>query len=226
MFHKCNTEEREIIPFNQTAYQTGKGCNLHVMTIRLLKALARKMKQKLFVIFTDFEAAFDLVSRRILFEKLVKLGVSAVMLNALMAIYLASQSVVEYKGEFSDYVMLLCGIKQGAPPSGILYIAYTLDIIGIYDNEFHPEPLIFILHLLMHADDILLLATTRALAIQKLKCLMKYSKPNYIKLQLKKCALLCINSNDEEDNMPITIDDVILECKKEEVYLGSVITNS
>ena len=103
------------------------------------------------------------------------------MLTALMAIYIASQSVVEHKGEFSDYVMLLCGIKQGAPPSGILYIAYTLDIINMYSNEFHPEALINIFHLLMHADDILLLATTRTLAIRKLRSLMKYCTDNFIK---------------------------------------------
>ena len=77
------------IPSSQTAYQTGKGCNLHVMTIRLFKVLAVKTKQKLFIIFTDFEAAFDLVSRRLLFQKLVKLGVSATMLSALISIYVS-----------------------------------------------------------------------------------------------------------------------------------------
>ena len=143
-----------------------------------------------------------------------------------MSIYLASQSVVEHKGEFSDYVLLLCGIKQGAPPSGILYIAYTLDIITMYNNKFNPEPLLYLVHLLMHADDILLLATTKLLAVQKLRALILYCKSNYIKLQLAKCAILCVNSDDADDHLPITVDGVVLENKKEEVYLGSVITNS
>ena len=111
------------IPHQQSAYQKGKSCNVHVMTIRLLKLLTSKTKQKLYIIFTDFEAAFDLVSRRLLFEKLVKLGVSVVMLKALIAIYLASESIIEHDGQYSDYVLLLAGIKQGAPPSGILYVA-------------------------------------------------------------------------------------------------------
>ena len=120
------------IPSQQTAYQKKKGCNLHVMTTRLLKALTVKIKQKLFIIFTDFEAAFDLVSRRILFMKLAGLGISAIMLNALISIYASSQSVVQHGGEFSDYVLLLTGIKQGAPASGILYVAYTLGIIDLF----------------------------------------------------------------------------------------------
>ena len=117
-----------------------------------MKILAAKSKLKLFIIFTDFEAAFDLVSRKLLFEKLVKLGISSVMLTALISIYTSSRSVIEHNGEFSDFLVLLAGIKQGAPPSGILYVAYTLGVIDIFNCKFHPEPIINIYHLLMHAD--------------------------------------------------------------------------
>ena len=78
----------------------------------------------------------------------------------------------------------------------------------------------------MLVDDILLLATSKSLAIQKLCALITYCKKNYIKLQLAKCAVLCVNSTDINDHLPITVDGVVLEYKKEEVYLESVITNS
>ena len=132
------------IPSQQTAYQKERNCSLHVMSIRLLKILTKKTKRKLYIIFTDFEAAFDLVSRKLLFEKLIKLGVSATMLCALLSLYITSKAVVESGGQFSDYLILLAGVKQGGPPSGLLYIAYTLDLIDIYENKFHPEPLIYI----------------------------------------------------------------------------------
>ena len=214
------------IPFPQTAYQTGKGCNLHVMTMRLLKVLAVKTKQKLFIIFTDFEAAFDLVSRRLLFQKLVKLGVSATMLSALVSIYVVSQSVVEHNGEYSDFLMLLAGVKQGAPPSGTLYIAYTLGIFNLFDGTFNAEPLIGIFHLLMHADDILMLATSKINARRKIECLIRYCNENFIKLQLAKCAMMCVNSKDEIDSEPMISNGVTLKCSLGEVYLGSVITCS
>ena len=214
------------IPSSQTAYQTGKGCNLHVMTIRLLKVLAVKTKQKLFIVFTDFEAAFDLVSRRLLFQKLVKLGVSATMLSALISIYVVSQSVVEHNNEYSDFLMLLAGVKQGAPPSGTLYIAYTLGIFNLFNGTFNTEPLISIYHLLMHADDILMLATSKVNAIMKIECLIKYCNENFIRLQLAKCAMMCVNSKDKEDNEPIISNGVTLKCSLDEVYLGSVITCS
>ena len=99
---------------------------------------------------------------------------------------------MEHKGQYSDFMLLLAGIKQGAPP-GLLYIAYTMGIIDILKLKFNPEPLINSFHMLMHADDILMLATLRRLAISKLRTLMGYCKENYIKLQLSKCAMMCIN---------------------------------
>ena len=197
-----------------------------MFTIRLLKALAVKMKQKLFIVFTDFEAAFDLVSRRLLFQKLIRLGLSSMMLTALIAIYSCSKSVVEHNKAYSDYLLLLAGVKQGALPSGLLCIAYTLGLIDMYENKFQPEPLILIHHMLVHADDILMLATTRKLAIDKIFALLNYCGENYIKLQITKCTFLCVNSSSDEDQIPIAIKDLTLDITSEEVYLGSVIANS
>ena len=214
------------IPFQQTAYQVGKGCNLHVMTIRFMKVLTKKTKQKLIIVFTDFEAAFDLVSRRLLFKKLVKLGISAGLLTALIAIYESSKSVAENENEYSDYLTLFAGVKQGAPPSGLLYIAYTMGLIDVYEMKFNPEPLIGILHLLMHADDILMLATCHQIALDKVKCLIQFCKDNYIRLQITKCAIMCVNGSDEDAIKSLTFDDLILSATSCEVYLGSSITNS
>ena len=122
--------------------------------------------------------------------------------------------------------MLLAGVKQGAPPSGTLYIAYTMGIVNVFDGTFNAEPLISFYHLLMHADDILMLATNRSFVIQKLECLMKYCDENFIKLQLAKCAMMCVNSNTETDNEPVIINNITMKNSDNEVYLGSVITRT
>ena len=85
--------------------------------------LTVKTKQSLFIVLTDFEAAFDLVSRKLLFQNLIKLGISACMLNALITIYVSSKSVIAHHAEYSDYLVLLAGVKQGGPSSGLPYIA-------------------------------------------------------------------------------------------------------
>ena len=87
------------IPKEQTAYQKGKGCYMHVATIGFLKLIVKKTKTPLFIVFTDFKAAFDLVSRRRLFQKLVTIGISAGLLNALMGVYTNIQAVVFHSRE-------------------------------------------------------------------------------------------------------------------------------
>ena len=66
-----------LIPENsipQTDYQKKRVCNMHVMKIRLMKILATKRCEKLFMMFTDFEAGFDFETRRPPFQKLIQLG--------------------------------------------------------------------------------------------------------------------------------------------------------
>ena len=87
----------------------------------------------------------------------------------------------------------------------------------MYNQNFNPEPLIYIYHLL---------ATSRSIAISKTRHLMQYCKENDIKLQTTKCAMMCVNSNNAKDNEMIQIDNLSLNSTKCEIYLGSAITNS
>ena len=102
-------------------------------------------------------------------------------------------------------------------------MAYTSDIVDIFTNYFPAEELIHYFHILLHADDSLILATTKEILINKFKKLDKYCLENNIKLQLNKCAFLCINT-EEKTCFPSangTINNV-----SEFVYLGSNITDS
>ena len=56
----------------QTAYQRGKSTAFHVLTIRIIIELAKKLKMVVYFGFFDIQKAFDHVSRFKLLEKLVK----------------------------------------------------------------------------------------------------------------------------------------------------------
>ena len=81
-------------------------------------------------------------------------------------------------------------------------------------------------HLLMHADDIMLLATSRVLMIEKVECLIRFCNDNFIRLQMSKCAVMCINSDRDDDYEPVKTNNIELKSANCEVYLGSSITNS
>ena len=62
--------------------------------------------------------------------------------------------------------------------------------------------------------------------VEKVQCLMKFCKENYIRLQMSKCAVMCINSERDEDHDSLQIQNLELKSTICEVYLGSSITNS
>ena len=211
------------IPEEQTAYQKEKGCYMHVFFIRALIAIAVKKKTALFIGISDFTAAFDSISRRILFQKLIHLGVGAMMLNALKEMYNEASVFVEMNGEYSKEFDLRAGVLQGAATSTILFIAYTADLVALFRNIFDEEDLIYAYHLLVHADDALLLATQKLKLLQKFQALENYCNENKISLQLTKCSFMSINSNEKD---PIQLKEGVIKNSVETLYLGSVISES
>ena len=117
------------VPEQQTAYQKGKGCCMHVFYLQCLISICRKMKMSLYIGITDFEAAFDLISRHNLFLKLIKLGISMFMLQALVEMYKVNISCIELNGEYSRTFHMAAGVLQGSATSTILFMAYTADIV-------------------------------------------------------------------------------------------------
>ena len=212
------------IPIEQTAYQKGKFAGLHVFFVRCLISICKKLRIPLFIGVTDFEAAFDYISRRHLFQKLANLGIGMFMLRALMEMYKMTNAYIFLNGEYSHKLHISSGVLQGAASSTILFIAYTCDIINLFQQTFPAEELLHCYHILLHADDSLILSTSKNSLVEKFATMSKYCKENNIKLQLKKCSFLVINSKKECED--IEMEGNIIENKKEFVYLGSIITNS
>ena len=211
------------IPEEQTAYQKGKSCALHVFFLRCLISICKKLKIPLFIGVTDFEAAFDYISRRNLFRKLAQLGIGMLLLKALMEMYSMTDAYIFLNGEYSRKLNITAGVLQGSSSSTLLFMAYTSDIIELFRQTFPAEELLKYYHILLHADDSLILATSKVSLVKKFVKLAEYCKDNNIKLQLGKCCFLVINSKDIEN---IVIGDESIINKKEFVYLGSVITDA
>ena len=212
------------IPPEQTAYQKEKEAHMHVFYVRCLIAICQKLKISLFIGITDFEAAFDKISRRNLFLKLVDLGISALMLRALVEMYSVTESYVEVNGEYSKIFNMTAGVLQGSATSTVLYMAYTADLVKLFKTKFPIEEIIHWYHILLHADDCLLLSTSRSRFVEKFECLQQYCVDNNISLQPKKCGFLAINTTEVES---IVLENGgVINCLNEAVYLGSTISGT
>ena len=112
----------------QTGFQKGKSTLTQIFVLRVIIELAKKTNISLFIGCFDIEKAFDKVSRIILFEKLIKLGIVFSMLCALKAVYTSTTCILSMWNEFSKQLDTKCGIRQGAPSSSLLFIVFINDL--------------------------------------------------------------------------------------------------
>ena len=209
----------------QTAYQSKLGCADHVFLLRCMTQYAKKYKTTLFLIAIDFDGAFDRVSRSLLVRKLCKFGAGSIFTACIASIYMSTDNIIFRDSEFVTY-KLFSGIKQGLPLSPLLFLFYINDIFDFFSsvyeycrNEFEC------LHLLIHADDLTMIAHSREEAIRKLKSLLQYCKSNKIIPQYTKCEFVAVNGT-EADREPLPFGEAFLQHASHIVLLGSHLTNT
>ena len=134
-----------------------------------------------------------------------------------------NDAYVNLDGEYSRKLLISAGVLQGSASSTLLFMAYTSDIIIIFRKHFPAEEIIKLFHILLHADDSLILATSKDSLIKKFQKLDEYCLKNNIKLQLHKCCFLAINSDEKSD---IVLERGTICNESEFVYLGSTITDN
>ena len=77
----------------QAGCQKNRGCLDQIITIRLLSDYAKKSRKKLFLLFIDFEKAYDKVPRVKLMNELKRLGCGKTLLTILSLIYVNMELV-------------------------------------------------------------------------------------------------------------------------------------
>ena len=153
----CSRLKQWFKPYREQAgAQEKRGCTEHIVTLRILCALAKRKKYKLYITFVDFSQAYDLVPRQVLFRVLKCLGCGAVMLAALVSMYAMTENVVG-----AAVVAVTLGVRQGSPASCLLFIIFVNDFINMLKEGAGVDGFVSWLHVLVLMDDTVLIATTR-----------------------------------------------------------------
>ena len=203
----------------QSAYQSGRSCADNIFLVRCLINLAKHTKKKLYIIAVDFDGAFDRISRVCLFKKLVRFGIGATYLACLMAVYSRTECIIFGANDYV-YYDVDCGIKQGSPMSPYLFLFYVDDIFEYFQCIFGSACILEIVSVLMHADDTILLASSRELAIRKLQRLVSYCQLNSLLLEPSKSKFIVINGiNTDFQSLPV--GNGFVEQENDLLVLGS-----
>ena len=147
------------------------------------------------------------------------------MLNALKSIYTMTSCILNLNGKFFTTFSTSCGIRQGAPSSSWLFIVFIKNVIDHIRHRCVSEPLIEITHVLLHADDTLILSTDRSLFIKKCNSMLKYFEENKLKLNLGKSGYLIIHGKNIDIKSPIYLDNGLLNYKSEIVSLRLIFSD-
>ena len=214
------------ICYEQTAFQKGKGTLNQIFTVRLLIALTKRYKRTLYIGFFDLSKAFDKVSRVLLLQSLVKMGVGSCLLEAIKAMYAITRCVLKSCGKLSDIFCTYTGIKQGAPSSVILFIIFMNNIVETIKEKCADEFLIGNLHILLHADDTMVFSLDHESFVNKCNALLDILRDKKLTLNFKKSSYMIIHANNDTLKCDLKLATGWLPYKSSTVYLGSIITDS
>ena len=201
----------------QSGAQKGRSCEEQILVVRLLIDVARKLNLPLYFGCVDFCKAYDTVNRSKLLELLDAAGCSKKFLNAIANTLRHTCSQIG-----SCFFTSSKGVRQGGPMSCSLFTFYVDGIIkAIKDTG--EDGWLGPVHCLMQMDDSIILATSRARFIEKLRTSKSISDILNQEMHPVKSRFLTVNVNDKE---PIVMDNIVIKHVDIYEYLGTPLSNS
>ena len=200
----------------QAGAKNGRGCEEQILTLRLLIDIARKEKYPLYILFVDFEKAYDRVDRRKLINLLKSMDCGSAMTSAIRnSIDITTSVIGNLPIEAEE------GVRQGSPSSCFLFTTYVNLMVGRI-KEYGEDGWLERLHLLLLMDDTVIFSSKREGIIWKFQRVLDYCTQFNMKINEKKPKLLCVNINNPQ---PLTLDGVTVMWCDKYVYLGNIIVN-
>ena len=220
-------ENNDILNKEQIGFKKGCRTSDHIFVLKTLIDQYKKNKIPLFSCFVDFSKAFDTVWRDGLYYKMLKVGVSSKMTQILKSMYNNVKSQIKVNTNLSKKIEILNGTRQGCNLSPNLFKLYINDLPKAL-NSCHSDPVrlydIFI-NVLMYADDIVILSTSKSGLQHCLNILNQYCKKWKLKVNIKKTKIVIFNKY-KTNHFKFTFGSWNIDIVENYCYLGMNIHKS
>ncbi|KAH9273773.1 hypothetical protein BASA83_003766 [Batrachochytrium salamandrivorans] len=148
------------------------------------------------IAFIDISKAFDTVPIHALLFKLRCIGIPAITMNFLSALYSTSNARIRSGSLLSDPFPVQRGVRQGCPLSGLLFNVFINDVLdGVasisvpgLSQKHHPRGLMF-------ADDIAIIAPSHESLCTSMSTIADWDTRWEMSFGIAKCALFPTPSN-------------------------------
>ena len=208
----------------QYGFRKAKSTTMPLACIRRILERAEASKNPCFLVFLDWEKAFDRVRQDKLIEALTRIGFPPKYIQMIKSIYNEPHFAVRINNNTSNWKRQTRGIRQGCPLSPYLFII----LMTVMFNDIHHGqnftrgtlPGINFTELL-YADDTALI-TSNVNAMNRLIALIEQHADYYgLNFNYGKCVSMNFNTN----HCPKFMNGTKLETPTEAEYLGSTISD-
>jgi hypothetical protein len=191
----------------QFGFKANSSCNHAAFVLKVAASLTKCRGQRLYACAIDASKAFDKVSRSKLWLKLIEKNLSPDTTIAIIKYYEQSIMLVQITDEFSTPFLAKLGVRQGGVASPKLFSIYIEDLADSIDElRIGIKVDKTIINLMMYADDIIVVSSTKADLQIQLNAIGKYGIEHGIKFNQLKCELLIFHKNRNRSQLQESLD--------------------
>ena len=194
----------------------------HIFLLQtIIEKTVKKGKIHLYTAFIDFRKAYDKVNRKMLLEKLKKLGINGIFTKNIESMYENTSYSIKLKNGHLDPIGSNLGLKQGCPLSPMLFNLYIDDIKDVFGEHCDPVPLADVkINHFLYADDLVLLSQSRTGLQTCLDKVHEFSLAKHLTISIKKSKTLIFNYTGRFLKQNFTVGGIELEAVQSFCYLG------
>ncbi|KAG1656242.1 Fumarylacetoacetate hydrolase domain-containing protein 2 [Nymphon striatum] len=207
-------ESENILPDMQFGFRHNRSCISATSMLHHVVHSRLSNKKRTYAAFIDFSRAFDSIDRSLLFTKLQILGIPFLVCKLLHHILFNLKYRIRQDSLLSASFQCDKGTPQGDPLSPLLFSLFLADLPDYldFDGLSFPNSSVKI-HLLMYADDIVLLAEDANQLQTALDCLFKYCQQFKLQINVEKSKFFVFHKGrlpkcSKGDLVEIEIQDI------------------
>lgn len=208
----------------QAGFRRNRSCLDHINSLRIIVEQSMEWNKPLFLIFVDFERAFDTINRVVIWQCLYNIGIPDKIIKIIQMLYSDAPYKARFKGVDSESFFINRGVRQGCILSPLLFLL-VLDSVMLKTNAEATDGIQWHLNQRLHdldyADDLCLMSHSLSGIQDKINRLYENGLEVGLKINFRKTKVMRISS---DNNTPILVNGNIIEDVSEFSYLGSIIS--
>ena len=229
-------ERFDSIGEEQAGFRAGYSTMDHVFVLNSIIDIYLQKRKRVYCAFIDYKKAFDQVDRSSLWSKLISHGINGKLMSVIFNLYHHAKSCVRANGKMTDYFTCNVGVRQGENLSSLLFAIYLNDFESYVSKHYKgldtlsdditchlsdPDIEVFLrLHVLLYADDTIVLAETPEQLQKALNAVSDYCSQWNLTVNTSKTKIVIFSRGKVRRYPDFLFGSDKLDVVDEYVYLG------